>query len=103
MRPAPTPRPRTVQSPSARLSDGGSRAVGDRQQPGGRGAALRRYRADQSAGHRRADPASDGITTMAGEQGQGMAEQAGGAVEAFGARQAALSARHVASAEADRA
>jgi hypothetical protein len=40
---------------------------------------------------------------MAGEQGQGMAEQAGGAVEAIGARQAALSARHAAAAEADRA
>jgi hypothetical protein len=40
---------------------------------------------------------------MAGEQGQGMAEQAGGSVVAFGARQVALSARHVASAEADRA
>ena len=32
-----------------------------------------------------------------------MAEQAGGAVEAIAARQAALSARHAASAEADRA
>jgi Domain of unknown function (DUF4226) len=40
---------------------------------------------------------------MAGERGQGMAEQAGGAVEAIGARQAALSARHADSAEADRA
>jgi vacuolar-type H+-ATPase subunit E/Vma4 len=40
---------------------------------------------------------------MAGEQGQGMAEQAGGSVEAIAARQAALSARHAASAEADRA
>jgi hypothetical protein len=40
---------------------------------------------------------------MAGEQGQGMAGQAGGSVEAIGVRQAALSARHAASAEADRA
>jgi hypothetical protein len=40
---------------------------------------------------------------MADEQGQGMAEQAGGAVEAIGARQAAMSSRHAASAEADRA
>jgi Domain of unknown function (DUF4226) len=40
---------------------------------------------------------------MAGQQGQGMAKQAGGSVEAIGARQAALSARHAASAEADRA
>ncbi len=40
---------------------------------------------------------------MADEQGQGMAEQAGGVVEAIAARQAALSARHTASAEADRA
>jgi hypothetical protein len=40
---------------------------------------------------------------MADEQGHGMAEQAGSAVEALGARQAALSARHAASAEADRA
>lgn len=40
---------------------------------------------------------------MAGEQGQGMAEQAGGSVEAIAARQSALSARHAASAEADRA
>jgi hypothetical protein len=40
---------------------------------------------------------------MAGEQGQGMAEQAGGSVEPIAARQAALSARHAASAEADRA
>ncbi len=37
---------------------------------------------------------------MAGEQGR---EMAGGSVEAIGARQAALSARHTASAEADRA
>jgi hypothetical protein len=40
---------------------------------------------------------------MADEHGQGMAEQAGGGVEAIGARQAALSARHAASADADRA
>jgi Domain of unknown function (DUF4226) len=40
---------------------------------------------------------------MAGEQGQGMAEQAGGAVEAIATRQALLSARHAAAAEADRA
>lgn len=40
---------------------------------------------------------------MAGEQGQGMAEQAGGAVEAIRVRQAALLARHAASAGADRA
>jgi hypothetical protein len=40
---------------------------------------------------------------MAGEQGHGVAEQAGSSVEAIGARQAALSARHAASAEADRA
>jgi hypothetical protein len=40
---------------------------------------------------------------MAGEQGQGMSGQAGGSVEAIGVRQAALLARHAASAEADRA
>jgi hypothetical protein len=40
---------------------------------------------------------------MAGERGEGMADQAGGSVEAIGARQAAVSARHAASAEADRA
>jgi len=40
---------------------------------------------------------------MAGEQGQGMAEPAGGAVEAIATRQALLSARHAAAAEADRA
>jgi hypothetical protein len=40
---------------------------------------------------------------MADEHGQGMAEQAGGTVEAIGAQQAALSAQHAAAAEADRA
>lgn len=39
---------------------------------------------------------------MAGEQEQGAAEQAGGTVEAIGARQAALQSRHTATAEADR-
>jgi uncharacterized protein DUF4226 len=40
---------------------------------------------------------------MAGEQGQGMAEQSGGAIEEIATRQALLSARHAAAAEADRA
>jgi Domain of unknown function (DUF4226) len=40
---------------------------------------------------------------MAGEQGQGMAGQAGDAIEAIGQRQAAASARHAAVVEADRA
>jgi hypothetical protein len=39
---------------------------------------------------------------MAGEQGQGMAEQAGGAIEEIARRQALLSARHAAAAESDR-
>jgi hypothetical protein len=39
---------------------------------------------------------------MADEQGPGAAEQAGGAIDAIAQRQAALSAHHVASTEADR-
>ena len=40
---------------------------------------------------------------MSGEQGQGMADQTGGSVDAIATRQALLSARHARSAEADRA
>ncbi|WP_343575661.1 DUF4226 domain-containing protein [Mycobacterium sp.] len=40
---------------------------------------------------------------MAGEHGQGTPAQAGGPIDAIGPRQAALSARHAASVEADRA
>ncbi len=39
---------------------------------------------------------------MADERGQGTTGQAGGAIDAIGQRQAALSARHAASADADR-
>ncbi len=40
---------------------------------------------------------------MAGEQGQGPTGQAGGAIDAIGQRQAALSARYTVSADADHA